>query len=137
MEKINLLICYLLAIQNFAKDIHYSCHGESFYGKHLFADRIQDGLYDYIDQLKEVCLLGNEIEPLPSGEYLSRATSLIPLKSDSDLNNFKSMKDLLIETLALIEGLDNLTKGEENLIGSIAQDLQQMLGLVNRQAKDE
>lgn len=136
MEKINQLICYLLAIQNFAKDIHYSCHGESFYSKHIFADRIQDGLYDYIDQLKEICLLGNEIEPLPSGEYLSRATSLIPLKTDSDLNNFKSMKDLLIDSLALIEGLDNLTKGEENLIGAIAQDLQNMLGLINLQVKD-
>lgn len=136
MEKINQLICYLLAVQNFAKDIHYSCHGESFYSKHIFADRIQDGLYDYIDQLKEICLLGNEIEPLPSGEYLSRATSLIPLKTDSDLNNFKSMKDLLIDSLALIEGLDNLTKGEENLIGAIAQDLQNMLGLINLQVKD-
>lgn len=136
MEKINQLICYLLAVQNFAKDIHYSCHGESFYSKHIFADRIQDGLYDYIDQLKEICLLGNEIEPLPSGEYLSRATSLIPLKTDSDLNNFKSMKDLLIDSLALIEGLDNLTKGEENLIGAIAQDLQNMLGLINLQVRD-
>lgn len=136
MEKFNKLICYLLALANFAKDIHYSCHGESFYGKHLFADRIRENLYDYIDQIKEICILGNDEEPLPSGEYLSRATSLIPQKSADDLENFHSMKALMLNTLTHIEGIDGMTRGEENLIGNIAQDIQNNLGLVNQQVKD-
>lgn len=136
MEKFNKLICYLLALANFAKDIHYSCHGDAFYGKHLFADRIQENLYEFIDQIKEICILGNEEEPLPSGEYLSRATSLIPAKSASDLENFKSMQALMLNALTHIENMDGLTVGEENLIGNIAQDIQNNLGLVNLQCKE-
>lgn len=136
MQKFNTLICFLLAIANYAKDIHYSCHGNAFYGKHLFADRIQDGWYAYIDLIKEVCILGNNEEPLPSGEYLSRATSLIPLREDEDKINFEHIQNLIIVVLQHIEEMEDLTRGEENLIGAIAQDLQQMLGLVNRQVKE-
>lgn len=136
MDKINLLIEYLIAIQNYSKDIHYNCKGESFYSKHLLADRIQDNLYDYIDQIKEVCFLAANKEPLPSGEYLSRATSLIPEITDDDKENFKLMENLLTVALESIEKTKDLTKGEENLIGAIAQDLQTSLGLVNQQIKD-
>lgn len=137
MEKINQLISYLIAIANFAKDIHYSSCGEAFYGKHLLADRLQENIYDFIDQLKEVCLLGNEIEPLSSIEYLKAAISIIPLKNNADDKaNFIQMKELLIETLSLIEELSDLTRGEDNLIGNIAQELENNLGLVNLQVKD-
>lgn len=136
MEKFNKLIYYLYALDAFAGDIHYSCHGESFYGKHLFADRIRENLYDYIDQIKEICILGEEEEPLPSGEYFSRATSLIPQKSKDDLENFRSMQALMLNTLTHIEDMDGLTRGEENLIGNIAQDVQNNLGLVNLQVKE-
>lgn len=136
MTDITKLIAYLIAIVNFAKDIHYSAYGEAFYAKHEFADLIQDGLNDYIDLIKEICLLGNEIAPLPSGEYLSRATSLIPLREEkNDRENFERMKNLLIETLSLLEGMDNLTRGENNLLDDIAQNLQQKLGLINQQIK--
>lgn len=136
MTDITKLISYLIAIANFAKDIHYSTHGEAFYAKHEFADLIQSDLNDYIDLIKEICLLGNEIAPLPSGEYLSRATSLIPLREENnDRQNFEKMKNLLIETLSLLEGMDNLTRGENNLLDDIAQNLQQKLGLVNQEVK--
>lgn len=136
MEKINQLICYLLAIANYAKDIHYTCHGEAFYSKHLLADRIHNGVYDFMDLLKETCLLGNEIEPLPSGEYLSRATSLIPPVTDNDTTNFENMKNLLIDTLAIMDAMSEMTRAESSLIDNISQDLQQKLGLVNLQVKD-
>ncbi len=137
MEQINNLIAYLLAIANFAKDIHYCAHGESFYAKHLLADRIQENIYEFIDKLKEICLLGNDIEPLNSSEYLKQAAQIIPLKNpNDDKANFIEMKDLLIETLGLIEKMENPTKGEENLIGNIAQDIQNNLGLINLQVKE-
>ena len=135
MDNINLLIEYLIAIQNFAKDIHYNCKGEAFYSKHLLADRIGDNLADYIDQIKEVFFMASDREPLPSGEYLSRATSLIPQVED-DKQNFESMRNLLVNALQHIETIENLTKGEENLIGGIAQDLQTSLALVNFQIKE-
>ena len=127
-DKINTLIEMLLAVENYAKDIHYNCSGANFYGDHLFADRIGEGLNDYIDQLKEVCLLGHGIKTLPSGEYLVRASEYIPL----DIN-FENMRELLLKTLAHIEtvGTDTISKGDDNLISSIAQDIQNNIGLIN------
>lgn len=137
IEKINKLICYLIAIQQFAKDIHYSCHGEAFYGKHLFADRIYKGWNGYIDDLKEICILGHGYAPLPSSEYLKGAIELIPsLVVNDDRPNFLNIHSLIESCMNFIETLDNLSKGDENLIGAIAQDLQQNYGLLNLQVEE-
>ena len=136
MENINRLIVYLLAIANFTKDIHYNCKGDSFYSKHLLCDRISDNIYDYIDGIKEVFFLAADKEPLPSGEYLSRATNHIPQISPDDKACFISLATLLVQVLQTIEEMQDLTKGEENLIDAIAENLQTSLGLVNRQIKD-
>lgn len=124
--KIDNLICYLLAIANYAKDIHYRCGGANFYGNHLFADRFTENLYDYIDQLKEICLLGHNEEPLSSSEYLRRAADLIPEKA-----SFSDMRVLMLQCLQNIEEIEGLSKGDENLIGAIAQDIQNNVGLLN------
>lgn len=42
----------------------------------------------------------------------------------------------MLNTLTHIEGMDGMTTGEENLIGNIAQDIQNNLGLVNLQVKE-
>ena len=136
MENINKLIEYLLAVANFAKDIHYSAKGEAFYSKHILCDRISENIYDYIDSLKEIFFLAADKDPLPSGEYLSRATSLIPQIAEDDKTNFTSLSILLEAALQDIEKIKDLTKGEENLIGAIAENLQTSLGLVNRQVKE-
>lgn len=125
-EQIDNLICYLLAIANYAKDIHYRCGGANFYGNHLFADRFTDNLYDYIDQLKEICLLGHGMKTLHSRIYLARAAQIIPDKID-----FQKMRELMLNCLQLIEETAGLSKGDENLIGAIAQDIQNNVGLLN------
>lgn len=139
MDSINQLIYYLIAIQNYAKDIHYNCKGEAFYSKHLLADRIQEGLYDFIDQLKEVYFLGNNILPLPSGEYLAMAMSLLPPVEAGDKKNFEHIKalieDCLTHTQKMLQEKDT-PRAEVSLVDSIAQDLQGKLGLINRQIKD-
>lgn len=139
MENVNKLISYLVAIANFAKDIHYTCRGEAFYSKHLLADRIYDNLYDFTDQLKEVCILGNDAFPLPSGEYLARAMNLLPRVEMEDKKNFQSMQKLIIDCLVLTQEMltdKNTARGEVSLVDAISQDLQQKLGLVNLQVKD-
>lgn len=135
MENISRLISLLIVIQNFSKDIHYNAKGEAFYSKHLLVDRVQENISDYIDSLKEVCFLGSDKEPLSSKEYLTDAAQVIPAIVDEDKTNFISLSSLLILTLQHIEGLEGLSKGEENLIGNIAENLQTSLGLVLRQIK--
>lgn len=136
MDKINVLISYLVAICNFAKDIHYNCKGEAFYSKHLLADKICDGLDEHIDSIKEIFFMAADKIPLPNGEYLSRATSLIPVITSDDKKNFELMSNLLVSALEHIESITDLTRGESSLIDSVAQDLQQNLALVNFQIKE-
>lgn len=126
MEAINKLIINLMVISNFAKDIHYNCKGANFYGNHLFSDKIQENINEYIDQSKEVCLLGRGNKTLNSSEYLKKASEKIP----NDIS-FENMRKLIINTLDEIEKMDGFSKGDENLIGAIAQDLQNNLGLIN------
>lgn len=134
MGKINKLIALLLAIANYSKDIHYNAKGSEFYSEHLLADRVSENIYDYIDSIKEVFFLAADKEPLASKEYLKKASELIPDIKD-DKQSFKSLLDLLVDALKHIETLKDLTKGEENLIGNIAENLQTSAGLINRQIK--
>lgn len=71
---------------------------------------------------------------LSSKEYLKKASELIPDIKD-DKQSFKSLSDLLVDALKHIETLKDLTKGEENLIGNIAENLQTSAGLIIRQIK--
>ena len=125
-SKIDNLIIYLLAIANYAKDIHYNCPGASFYGQHLLADRFADNLYDYIDQLKEICLLGHGFKTLHSSIYLARAAQMIPKEI-----SFSKMHTLMLNCLQDIESITDISKGDENLLGAIAQDIQNNAGLLN------
>ena len=135
MEKINKLICALIALQNYCKDIHYNSKGDAFYSKHLLVDRVQENISDYIDRLKEVCILGNDEKTLPSAIYLQNASSLIPEITGNDKEDFKNLISLVVNTLTIIEALKSGTVGENNLYGAIAEDLQNSLGLINRQVK--
>lgn len=125
-QDIDNLIVHLLAIANYAKDIHYNCSGPNFYGNHLFADRFIGDIYEYIDQLKEICLLGHNLKPLHSSDYLAQASTIIPAGAD-----FENMYDLMVNTLVIIENARDISKGDENLIGAIAQDVQNNVGLIN------
>ena len=136
MEKINNLICYLIALQNYSKDIHYNTKGDAFYSKHLLVDRVQENLSDYIDSIKEVFFLGGmSKEPLPSYEYLKKASELIPKIEKDDKKSFQNLIKLLIKTIQTIETIKTVSKGEENLLGTIAENLQSSLGLINQQVK--
>lgn len=143
IEKINKLICYLIAIQQYAKDIHYTVHGDAFYGKHLFADRIANAEEDvdvmtiYIDKLKEVCILGHDFHTLTSSDYLEGARVLLPeVAEKNDRQNFLNIYQLLKNCLTFIDELEGLKRGDENLIGAIAQDLQNNYGLLNLQIEE-
>ena len=122
------LISYIIAIQNFNKDIHYSVKGNNMYADHLLVDKFS---FDYIDDLKEVSLLGNGIEPLDSKKYLKTAIDLIPTKDNDTNKNFVLLQNLVADCLRHIQNMGELTKADENLIGSISQDMQQYYGLLN------
>lgn len=129
------LICYLTAIYQYSKSVHYDVKGEAFYGKHLFNDRIAENMNDYVDLIKEVVFLGHSTMPPTSGQVLEGALPLLPQMTDNDQQNFINLYNLIYDALAHIENVnkEHLSVGDVNLLGGIAQDLQQNLGLLWRQ----
>jgi len=128
------IIVALIVIKEFSKDIHYTSHGEAFYAKHLLADKFN--FDEAIDLLKECCLLGNGDRPLISAEYLQKAINQLPVPEEkNDKKNFEILDDYLYKTLNAIDEIQDLSKADENVIGGIAQDLQQYKGLVNLQVE--
>ena len=134
-EQIDNLIVQLITIKEFSKDIHYTCHGEAFYAKHLLVDKFN---WDkYIDLLKECCLLGNDERPKTSKEYLELAAENLRIPDEKeDKDNFKVLYDFINIALIGISAMQELSKADENVIGGIAQDLQQYKGLINLQIEE-
>lgn len=126
MNDFNTLIAFLMAIEGKAKDIHYTCSGDDFYGKHLFADRIADGIDEFIDQIKETCLLGKGTKPLFAYQYFKMADD--KLNADT---SFKSLLNLILDCLAHIENMNNVSRGDSKLLDDIANKLQNDKGLLH------
>ena len=134
-EQIDNLIVALIVIKEFSKDIHYTCHGDAFYAKHLLVDKFNWD--EHIDLLKECCLLGNDERPKASKEYLDLAIQDLEVPEEhNDKHNFETLNKMVYDTLALIENMPKLYKADENVIGGIAQDLQQYKGLINLQIEE-
>lgn len=119
---INDLIIHLVAIKGYAKDVHYNSKS---YGDHLLADRIQKPIDDFMDDLKENSLLGRGQKVKESRYYNIKGGEITP-----KFNYWSGMQDILIKTLRLCEDIQNMSIGDENLVGEIAQHLQTMYGLV-------
>lgn len=131
-EQIDQLIIYLMAIQGFSKDIHYTCHGEAFYSKHLLVDKFN--FDEDIDVLKECCLLGSGEKPLPTAEYMKETVKILAVPKIDDRINFEYLIGLIQRTLSnVIDEFTSPSKADENIIGTIAQKLKQYKGLLDLQ----
>lgn len=131
------LLARLTAIHTFSKTIHYNCNGESAYSDHLLADKIGDSLDEFKDSINEVCFLGEGLPTPLSKNVLEQAITFIPDEKKKIQELFKSMDNLIVETLEhiqiLVENLDDekrVSCGEENLLGNIAESLQLRHGLL-------
>ena len=133
MSKIETLIAYLIAIQSFAKDIHYTVSGDAFYSKHKFADYVAENIDEFIDELKETCYLANSYIPAITPKYWDIATTFYPDRVDADYKNIIALRNLIIDAVGYLNTLPNFSRAENAILDNIAQDLQRKLGLLNRQ----
>lgn len=126
------ILARLTAIQQYAKDIHYTAKGDQFYAVHLLADRVADGLDEFSDSIKETHYLGGGELPPQSKEILRLAIAYIPVITDTR-ENLNRLGSLISSTLdALGETMGN-GRADASLLDNIAQDLKLKLGLINRQ----
>lgn len=127
------LLCQLKAISSYAYDIHYSAEGKNFYSDHIFSERLAD--VDVEDDYIETMYLG-ESEDAPSSKEINDRVALITPDIVDDIDfNFKSLRDMIVIALMMIQKYDYKTKAEEDLLGSVAHVLQRHNGLLFRQLK--
>lgn len=126
------VLARLAAIQQYAKDIHYTAKGDKFYAVHLLMDRVADGLDDFSDSIKETHYLGSGELPPQSKEILRLAIAYIPVLTDTreDLTRLGSLISSTLDALGETMG-DG--RADASLLDNIAQDLKLKLGLINRQ----
>jgi DNA-binding ferritin-like protein len=127
------LIILLSIIEGLATDLHYNASGPSFYGMHLMADRVREPIHGFIDSIIEVAFLGNGLAA-PSAKAISErtATRLPALGTDAP-TLIKAIDSALATTIAHITKTnDKLPIGEQNLVGGIAESLQQSRGFIHR-----
>ena len=128
----NELIFKLIAIKETAKGIHYTCTGNNAFAVHLLADRVADGIDNFIDSCKE-SILGADTYPLSSKEYLTTAINLIPdIIAGKTKENLFKLYSLIDDTLQYINSME-IDKADENLVGNIAEKLKNNKGLINLQ----
>lgn len=131
------LIARLIAIQNFAKDIHYNSFGPSAYAKHLLADVVGDDWNDFIDDIKENMILGRSNIPLPSKVYLEKAIAFIPNINMDVHTNFMQLRDLISKTNLGLAEIETHTKGEASLLDGISEKLDKANALLFLQTHKE
>lgn len=123
----------LWALKLSVSDLHYLAKNENFYSDHKFADELRDGIDEWIDKVNEICFLGEENPAIYSKDIILQASELIVPLQDNPTDQFKKINELIKNILIYIEeSIQQTSVGEQNLIGGIAQDLQQRYGLIWR-----
>ena len=132
------ILVYLLSIEKTAKGIHYLCKGSNFWADHLLADKIQDGLSDFMDEIQEIAYLGKEQDAPQPAQVLASAGALVP-KLDEDIEeDFRKLDKLILSCIDEIETsskLEAITSGDNDLLGRICADIQQKHGFIWRRLK--
>lgn len=133
------VLCFLLAIQRQAKEIHYHAKGDCFWSDHLLADRIYDGLDDLMDEIQENYYLGKEEEAPSQKDLLIEASEEVNDASGDIKMDFEHLDSLIVACIARIESIteddENLTAGDNDLLGRICSDLQKKHGFLVRRIK--
>ena len=126
MQDFHFLVSYLIALQAYAKDFHYYCKS---FGKHLYADVVQDDLYDYIDSIKENVMLGSGLLPYSSKAYLQVAAILVPPITNDDKQNLTMLKAFIDMGCTMVNNIQGSTRGQNALLDEIAGHLDKAAGL--------
>ena len=133
------IICYLIAIKRWAKEIHYRSKGDGFWGNHLLSDRVVDGLDDFVDEIQENYYLGHGEEvPLQKNILLGAANLIEQATTEKDM--FIKLDMLIIGCLTELQMIDEnnheLSLGDKDLMGRISSDLQKKHGFIWRRIKE-
>lgn len=117
------LIVLLMAIEGTSKNVHYDI---ADYSIHLLADRIQEDLNGFIDEIKENCILAKGQKVKNSSYYLQEASKYVV-----DDISLLAIRNIIIDTLVHLESLTGISVGDSDLLGRIGTKLQNDLAILN------
>lgn len=128
MERI---LIYLTAIAGLAKDIHYTVEG---YGNHLLMDRIYDGLYDFVDEIKEnyYMYLGREV---PKSTDIFREAATMLEGFDTTQERERNLLEYMLNAIYLCDEESKKQRydcGDNDLLGRIASKLKNNVALLRK-----
>ena len=134
MEDLFELLKDIYVIRFYSKDIHYNCKSENFWGDHLLADKVFDGLDEFIDQINETIYMGYGHLPPSSKEVLQGTINKIPDIVD-DITKcwgflYKRIESCLDLIADIRDRFDDPALG--SLLDGLAEDLRAKKGLVWR-----
>ena len=128
------LLVYLTAVAGLAKDLHYTLSGESFYGNHLLMDRIYDGLYDFVDEIKENYFMYQGLD-VPSSKDIFERTAAILENIETTGQKMRSLFEFMRDVIYLCDQYAHKDKydcGDNDLLGRIASKMKNNVGLLRK-----
>ena len=137
-ENMEQLLCLLIVIQRVAKEIHYRAFGENFWSDHLLADKVFDGLEDFMDEIQEnYFMCEEEANPYQKRIY-TYASSMMPESWGSVKELFEILDGFVLQTILQATELSkasDITAADSDLLGRICGDLQQKHGFLAKRLK--
>lgn len=131
------LINQLTALQIFCQDAHYNFRGVDFKPLHEWADEIGDPIAEFLDEIKESVYLRRGLEVPRGTEINMNAAFYVPSTVGNDnreiLSNLQAMISMIHQT---INGMDDLTAGDGDILGRLDSHLEKHLGLLNLALKE-
>lgn len=123
MEKI---LITLIAIKQYIKQYHWQAKS---YQEHILADKLEEDLEDYIDEVAELSLV-TQTPNVESKHLLGEATSFLNGKDKADLN---TLADLFIDLQEQLQSLKPELLGLSDLAGRLSNSILRKLYLIQLQ----
>ena len=134
------LLCLLEAVYGCGKNCHYFAQGMDFRAKHKLADDVVQDIQEWIDEVFEGVYLGRGEKTPDYSALFRKAATLIAAPEEDDRRNFSALADLLDKVLAYIQQISDegdLAAGEQDLLGRMANRMQQRGGFLKQMLKVE
>lgn len=124
------ILVTLIALKQYIKQYHWQAKS---YQEHILADKLEEGLEDYIDETAELSVVVEQTdEHLQAGKLLAEAANILPEGADSTL------RQIALLLVALNDNLKELKPkvgemGVEDLFSRLSNSILRKIYLIHLQ----
>jgi DNA-binding ferritin-like protein len=124
------ILVTLIALKQYIKQYHWQAKS---YQEHILADKLEEGLEDYIDETAELSVVVEQTdEHLQAGKLLAEAATILPEGADSTL------RQIALLLVALSDRMQDLKHkagemGVEDLLSRLSNSILRKIYLIHLQ----